>query len=100
MWNEEKLNELLTTPSEDLINDIAKIKGDITVLGAGGKMGPTLCVLAKNAVKAAGVEKRIIAVSRFTDGEVRGYLEENGVEVVGCDLSTERALRHLKKQKM
>ena len=39
MWNEEKLNELLTTPSDKLVADIAKIKGDIMVLGAGGKNG-------------------------------------------------------------
>ncbi len=47
MWTEEKLNEILTTPSEKLVDDIKKIKGDIMVLGAGGKMGPTLCTLAK-----------------------------------------------------
>ncbi len=97
MWNEEKLNELLTTPSDDLIKDIAKIKGDITVLGAGGKMGPTLCVLAKNAVKAAGIEKRIIAVSRFTDTQVKGFLEQNGVEVVSCDLLDRKSLEALEE---
>ena len=42
MWSEEKLNQLLTEPSDKLIEDIAKINGDIMVLGAGGKMGPTL----------------------------------------------------------
>lgn len=36
MWTEEKLNEMLTTPSDALVEDIAKIKGDIMVLGAGG----------------------------------------------------------------
>ena len=50
MWTEEKLNEMLTTPSAKLIDDVKKIKGDIMVLGAGGKMGPTLCILAKNAI--------------------------------------------------
>ena len=67
MWNEEKLNELLTTPSQALIEDMKKIEGDIMVLGAGGKMGPTLCVLAKNAAKAAGIDKKIYAVSRGSD---------------------------------
>ena len=37
---------------------------DIIVLGAGGKMGPTLCVLAKKAADMAGVTKKIYAVSR------------------------------------
>ena len=60
MWTEEKLNELLTTPSAELVEDIKKIKGDIMVLGAGGKMGPTLCLLAKKAIEKAGIEKRVI----------------------------------------
>lgn len=51
MWTEENLNELLTTPSDALIEDMKKIKGDIMILGAGGKMGPTLCVLAKMQLK-------------------------------------------------
>lgn len=29
MWTEEKLDELLTTPSEKLVADMAKIDGDI-----------------------------------------------------------------------
>ncbi len=86
MWTEEKLNELLATPSEALIEDMKKIKGDIMVLGAGGKMGPTLCVLAKNAIKAAGLDKRVIAVSRFTDKIATDFLNESGIETIPCDL--------------
>ena len=67
MWTEERLNKMLTTPSEALSGELGRLEGDILVLGAGGKMGPTLCVLAKNALRAAGVEKRVIAVSRFSD---------------------------------
>ena len=59
MWTEEKLDELLTTPGEKLVEDMKKIKGDIMILGAGGKMGPSLCVLAKRAAERAGVKKRI-----------------------------------------
>ncbi len=86
MWTEEKLNELLTAPSDALIEDIKKIKGDIMILGAGGKMGPTLCVLAKNAIKAAGIEKRVIAVSRGSDKIATKLMEDNGIEVVAMDL--------------
>lgn len=86
MWTEEKLNEMLTTPTQSLIDDIAKIKGDIMVLGAGGKMGPTLCILAKNAIKSAKISKRVIAVSRFSDEEVVNFLHENDVETISCDL--------------
>ena len=86
MWTEEKLNALLTTPSQALIEDMKKIKGDILVLGAGGKMGYTLCVLAKNAIKAAGIEKRVIAVSRFSDEYAVNYLKSEGIEIIPCDL--------------
>lgn len=95
MWSEEKLNEMLTTPSEGLIEDMKRIEGDILVLGAGGKMGPTLCVLAKNAVRAAGMEKRVIAVSRFSDPMVVDLLERSGVEMVSADLLERGALEAL-----
>lgn len=86
MWTEKKLDSLLSTPSQELIKDIAKIKGDIMVLGAGGKMGPTLCLLAKNAIEGAGIKKRVIAVSRFSDEIATKLLTDNGVEIISCDL--------------
>lgn len=95
MWTEEKLNELLTTPSDKLVADIAKIKGDIMILGAGGKMGPTLCILAKNAIKKAGIEKRVIAVSRFSDQIALDLLHSNGVETISCDLLDHDSLESL-----
>jgi nucleoside-diphosphate-sugar epimerase len=92
MWTEEKLNEMLTTPSAKLIEDVKKIEGDIMVLGAGGKMGPTLCVLAKNAIKAAGIKKRVIAVSRFSDPIALELLHSNGVETISADLLDKESL--------
>ncbi len=95
MWTEEKLDQLLTTPSDALVEDIKKIKGDIMVLGAGGKMGPTLCVLAKNAIQKAGIDKRVIAVSRFTDPIATELLHSQGVETISCDLLDVDKLRQL-----
>jgi len=86
MWTEEKLNDLLTKPSKALVEDMKKIKGDIMVLGAGGKMGPTLCVLAQNAVKEAGVDKKIYAVSRGSDPIATELMKSNGIEVIAMDL--------------
>ncbi|MBP3337578.1 MAG: NAD-dependent epimerase/dehydratase family protein [Clostridia bacterium] len=86
MWTEEYLNELLTTPSDALICDMKKIEGDIMILGAGGKMGPTLAVLAKKAADKAGVNKKIIAVSRGSDKIATELMKENGVEVIAADL--------------
>lgn len=95
MWTEEKIDALQTAPSEALIADMKRLKGDILILGAGGKMGPTLSVLAQNATKAAGVERRVIAVSRFSDPLAQRYLYENGVETIHADLLNREALASL-----
>lgn len=95
MWTEEKLDELLSQPSDALTEDIKKIDGDIMVLGAGGKMGPTLCTLVKNAIRRAGIDKRVIAVSRFTDPIAAELLHKNGVETISCDLLDTDKLRAL-----
>ncbi|MBQ4631104.1 MAG: NAD(P)-dependent oxidoreductase [Clostridia bacterium] len=95
MWTEEKLNQLLTTPSQALVDDMKKIKGDIMILGAGGKMGPTLCVLAKNACKAAGIDKKIYAVSRGSDKIAAELMISNGIEVINADLLDKEKLYSL-----
>lgn len=86
MWNEEYLDNLLSTPSQKLIEDMAKIEGDIIILGAGGKMGPSLALLAKNAIKASNSNKKVIAVSRFTDPIVTKLLKDNEIETISVDL--------------
>ena len=95
IWTEEMLDTLLTTPSDALCADMAKLNGDIMVLGAGGKMGPTLCVLAKKAMEKAGVDKKVIAVSRGSDARAKAYMEENGVVTIAADLLDTEKLRQL-----
>lgn len=95
MWTEEKLNDLLTAPSDALVQDMAKLQGDLMILGAGGKMGPTLCVLAKKAVEKSGVARRVIAVSRFSDPLAVQLLQDNGVEAISCDLTDREQLAAL-----
>lgn len=95
MWTEEKLDKMLTTPSAALTAELSALDGDILVLGAGGKMGPTLCVLAKNALRAAGSDKRVIAVSRFSDPLVVALLQKNEVEMISADLLQPNALENL-----
>ncbi|MDY0288490.1 MAG: NAD-dependent epimerase/dehydratase family protein [Sphaerochaeta sp.] len=95
MWGKEKLNELLTEPSERLVEDIKKIEGDIMVLGAGGKMGPTVCLLAQKAVEKAGLDKKVYAVSRFSDPAKKKELEDAGVLVLPADLQSPKELAAL-----
>jgi len=88
--NERELIEQMCTPSPAVRGAVAQLDGDIVVLGAGGKMGPTLCELL---VRAGA--PRVIAVSRFSDAAQRQYLEEVGVETVAADLLDAAALRDL-----
>lgn len=95
MWTEEKLDAMLCEPSDALVADMAKLDGDIMVLGAGGKMGPTLCLLAKNAIRRAGVDKQVIAVSRFSDEIAAELLRSNDIKMISCDLLDTEKLREL-----
>ncbi|MFS0723203.1 NAD(P)-dependent oxidoreductase [Paenibacillus sp. 1P07SE] len=96
MTSVHQLEELLSTPSEALIRDLSTIDGDIMVLGAGGKMGPSLSRLAARTVREGGLgDRRIIAVSRFSSTEARQELEAAGVETIACDLLDDSELTQL-----
>ena len=84
--DEAQLDELLTRPGAHLVKFIRQVHSPLLVLGAGGKMGPTLAVLARRAAEEAGHELRVIAVSRFTNASARAWLEARGVETIACDL--------------
>lgn len=85
----------MLTPSAALIADIGRIKGDILLLGVGGKMGPSMAQLARKAADAAGTGQRIIGVSRFSDAKARAALDAAGVETLAADLLDEAALAEL-----
>lgn len=82
----EELEEVLTTPSEALIASLGELTGGLMVLGAGGKMGVSLAILAKRAIDWGGLSKRIVAVSRFSNPAARTSLTATGVETIACDL--------------
>jgi nucleoside-diphosphate-sugar epimerase len=85
----------LLEPSEALISDMAQLKGDIIILGVGGKMGPALARLAKDAVDRAGVKKRIIGVSRFSEAGLQEELKDAGIETYAADLLEDDQLEAL-----
>ena len=84
----DALDELLSRPSQGLIDDFGRLDGDILILGAGGKIGPGLARLAKRAAPA----KKIVAVARFSDPAIRRRLESWGIETHACDLLERPAL--------
>lgn len=91
----ELMEKELLQPSDALIADMYDIQGDIILLGVGGKMGPSMAKLAKQAVDKAGVKKRIIGISRFSDTAARAELEAGGVETIAADLLNESHLQNL-----
>lgn len=85
---EAQLEERLSEPTPEVIETLARLPGDLVLLGVAGKMGPTLARMAKRASDAAGVRRRVIGVARFSDGG-QETLEAHGVETVRCDLLNE-----------
>jgi nucleoside-diphosphate-sugar epimerase len=83
---EAELEDLLSRPSEADQAAMRALQGDLLILGAGGKMGPSLARLARRAADQAGVSKRIVAVSRFSDPAAEKLLRESGVETIRADL--------------
>ncbi len=65
------------------------------VLGAGGKMGPTLAQRLTRALDAAENKSRVIAVSRFQSADAERELVEAGVETIACDLLEPDSLKAL-----
>ena len=78
----EHLEEVMTTPTPTLLAEFGKLKGDLIILGVGGKIGPTLARLAKRAAP----QRRVIGVARFTEKGLRESLIAAGVECIAADL--------------
>lgn len=93
--NLTELEEQILAPTQALIDDIKNITGDIMILGIGGKMGPSMGVLAVRAIKKAGLNKRVIGVSRFSDPKVKAQLEGLGIETISCDVLNQDELKKL-----
>src|SRR5688572_7064474 len=72
----EELEDELSKPSEADREFMRRLEGDVIVVGASGKMGPTLVRLARRSAEEAGVRRRVIAVSR----------SGGGADSIACDL--------------
>lgn len=91
----EHLELLLSEPTDAVVRTMGRLKGDILLLGIGGKIGPTLARMALRASQAAGVPRRIIGVSRFSTPGLQQRLESWGIETVRCDLLQRTQLNEL-----
>lgn len=89
---ESDLDEELSRPTQHLAEAAADIHGDVLVLGAGGKMGPTLAAMARRVLPS---DQRVIAASRFSNSAVVASLRESDVETISCDLLDRRQIERL-----
>ena len=86
--DEAELEERLSRPSPALAAALARVPGDLIVLGAGGKMGPSLTRMAKRTDPA----RRVVAVSRWSNASAAAMLESDGIETISADLLDPRGL--------
>ena len=91
----EQLEDLLSRPSASVVSAIGGLTGRLAILGAGGKMGPSLTRMACRARDAAGADLEIVAVSRFSDAAVAEKLRRAGAQTVRCDLLDAEAVADL-----
>jgi nucleoside-diphosphate-sugar epimerase len=89
----EHLEEVMTSPNQQLIAEFGRVDGDLIILGVGGKIGPTLARLAKRAAP----NKRIIGVARFSEKGLRKKLSSWGIECIEADLLDRKQIEALPK---
>jgi hypothetical protein len=91
----EQLEELLARPSAADVACLRRMEGDVAILGAGGKMGPSLARRVRRASRAAGDGRRVLAVSASWEEGVRESLSDGGVETMTCDFLDRAALARI-----
>ncbi len=84
--NINELDNFLSNPSDELIEYMSGLNGDLMILGVAGKMGPSLSCLAKRALSANNMNNRVIGVSRFSSKETMHELNNAGIETIQGDL--------------
>src|SRR5437762_1145502 len=87
------LEDVMTTPTLELVAELAQVDGDLVILGVGGKIGPTLAQLAKRAAPG----KRVVGVARFSENGLRERLAAKGIECIEADLLDRAQIEALPK---
>ena len=93
--DDDELEERLSRPTPEVVDALRRAPGDVIVLGAGGKMGPSLTTMVKRALDDARDAREVIAVSRFSSPDAASRLEHAGVRVVRAELSDAHAIARL-----
>lgn len=89
---EIQLEDVLSRPSAADVDAVRSLRGPILILGAAGKMGPSLAHRLRRALDAAGNQAEVVAVSRFSTEGSRTQFEEWGIRTLPCDMLAPGAL--------
>jgi nucleoside-diphosphate-sugar epimerase len=84
--SDAELEDVLAEPSDADLACVSRLSGDVLILGASGKMGPSLARRIHRAVNRTGSATRVIAASRFSSSDARAQLDAEGVRTIACDL--------------
>jgi hypothetical protein len=92
---ESQLEDTLAEPTAADLECVARLGGDVLILGAGGKMGPSLARRVHRALVRSGTRGRVVAASRFSSPALRAALDADGIETIACDLLDARSIAAL-----
>lgn len=81
------INAFLGRPCSGVLTTLRKLRGDVMILGAAGKMGATTASMLRQGFNQLGRNNRIFGVSRFSNPASRAELERAGAETIQCDLA-------------
>jgi uncharacterized protein YbjT (DUF2867 family) len=93
--DDDELEERLSRPTPAVIDALRRVPGDVIVLGAGGKMGPSLTTMLRRAADALDDKRSVVAVSRFSSPDAAMRLEHAGVRVVRAELGDRDTIARL-----
>jgi dTDP-4-dehydrorhamnose reductase len=93
--DDDELEELLSRPAPAVIDALRRAPGDVIILGAGGKMGPSLATMVRRAADALDDGRDVIAVSRFSSPDAATRLEHARIRVVRAELGDRDAIARL-----
>lgn len=93
--DERKILMDLSEPDEVVREALGKLDGDLLLLGAGGKIGLSLALMAKRAFNQLGAPHRVIAVSRFSNTQLLKAFGADEIDTVIADLADPEALAQI-----
>jgi nucleoside-diphosphate-sugar epimerase len=90
-----EIEHLLLEPTAADVAAASSLQGDLLVLGAGGKMGPSLVRRAKRAIDRARLNHRVIAVVRQDRDGLGQLLRSEGIDLLQADLLKPESVQQL-----